>query len=95
MVCWFKGAMSKTSQIAKDLKLQLFAYVTEINSRNYEMFPHQCDQTWPNSANVADFGVCAAGKIWRWPAWPVGSFVAGSRFRGFLSKNRPFSGEKS
>ena len=39
----------------------------------------QCDQTWPNSANVADFGVCAAGKIWRWPAWPVGSFVAGSR----------------
>ena len=45
--------------------------------------------------SVADFGVCAAGKIWRWPAWPVGSFVAGSRFRGLLSKNRPFSGEKS
>ena len=51
-----------------------YKYLIGINQNK-----HQCDQTWPNSANVADFGVCAAGKIWRWPAWPVGSFVAGSR----------------
>ena len=31
----------------------------EVTSKNNR----QCDQTWPNSANVADFGVCAAGKI--------------------------------